>query len=220
MNILEKYQTQGTFLFQSGERLTPNCKDIPNEPGVYLIFTVKDEKKVLAYIIASGKMNQDGSVKIQKLKKRIQNMQNSTTRRQTHFENEIEKLGFDSIEVNWYVTYINEHKDLPLNIEGTPLQQANIKAMLDTEELSEHEVVNIAVGDPTNLVELWEAIAAAAGTDVQPVFGPPRAGDIPHSLASIEKAKGLYGYDPQFRLREGIKITFDWFKKTYTNPYN
>jgi UDP-N-acetylglucosamine/UDP-N-acetylgalactosamine 4-epimerase len=98
--------------------------------------------------------------------------------------------------------------------------QANIKAMLDTEELSEHEVVNIAVGDRTNLVELWEAIAAAAGTDVQPVFGPPRAGDIPHSLASIEKAKGLFGYDPQFRLREGITITFDWFKKTYTNPYN
>ena len=98
--------------------------------------------------------------------------------------------------------------------------QANVKAMLDTEGLTQHEVVNIAVGDRTNLVELWEAIAAAAGTEVEPVFGPPRAGDIPDSLASIEKAKGLFGYDPQFRLREGIKITFDWFKKTYTNPYN
>jgi UDP-N-acetylglucosamine 4-epimerase len=95
--------------------------------------------------------------------------------------------------------------------------QANLKAMLDTEGLTRHEVVNIAVGDRTNLVELWEAIAAAAGTDVQPVFGPPRAGDIPHSLASIEKARGLFGYDPQFRLREGIKITFDWFKEEYKN---
>ena len=93
--------------------------------------------------------------------------------------------------------------------------QANIKAMLDTEGLTQHEVVNIAVGDRTNLVELWEAIAAAAGTDVHPVFGPPRADDIPHSLASIEKANGLFGYDPQFRLREGIKITFDWFKGEY-----
>jgi UDP-N-acetylglucosamine 4-epimerase len=90
--------------------------------------------------------------------------------------------------------------------------QANIKAMLDTESLTKHEVVNIAVGDRTNLVELWDAIASAAGTEVQPSFGPPRAGDIPHSLASIEKAKKLFGYDPQFRLREGIKITFDWFK--------
>ena len=93
--------------------------------------------------------------------------------------------------------------------------QANIKAMLDTEGLTQHEVVNIAVGDRTNLVELWDAIASAAGTDVQPTFGPPRAGDIPHSLALIEKAKKLFGYDPQFRLRDGIKITFDWFISEY-----
>lgn len=93
--------------------------------------------------------------------------------------------------------------------------QANIKAMLDTEGLEKHEVVNIAVGDRTDLVELWDAIASAADTDVKPTFGPPRAGDIPHSLASIEKAKKLFGYDPQFRLRDGIKITFDWFKGEY-----
>lgn len=93
--------------------------------------------------------------------------------------------------------------------------QANIKAMLDTESLTKHEVVNIAVGDRTNLVELWDAIASAAGTDVQPTFGPQRAGDIPHSLASIEKAKKLFGYDPQFRLIDGIKITFDWFRGEY-----
>ena len=93
--------------------------------------------------------------------------------------------------------------------------QANIKAMLDTESLTKHEVVNIAVGDRTNLVELWDAIASAAGTEIQPTFGPPRAGDISHSLASIEKAKNLFGYNPQYRLSEGIKITFDWFKKSY-----
>jgi UDP-N-acetylglucosamine 4-epimerase len=93
--------------------------------------------------------------------------------------------------------------------------QANIKAMLDTEGLAKHEVVNIAVGERTNLLGLWEAIAAAAVTDVQPVFGPPRAGDIPHSLASIEKAKWLFGYDPKIRLKEGIRITYDWFSKEY-----
>lgn len=93
--------------------------------------------------------------------------------------------------------------------------EANLKAMLGTEDLSQHEVVNIAVGDRTNLVELWESIAAAAGTDLQPVFGPPRAGDIPHSLASIDKAKRLFGYDPQVRLSEGIRITYEWFKKEY-----
>jgi UDP-N-acetylglucosamine 4-epimerase len=93
--------------------------------------------------------------------------------------------------------------------------QANLKAMLYTEDLAEHEVVNIAVGIRTNLVELWEVIAAAAGTAIKPEFGSPRAGDIPHSLASIEKAQALFDYNPQFRLKEGIEITFDWFKKTY-----
>ena len=93
--------------------------------------------------------------------------------------------------------------------------EANIKAMLGTDSLLRHEVVNIAVGDRTNLLELWEAIAVAAGTEVQPEFGPPRAGDIPHSLASIDKARALFGYDPKFRLKEGIGITFDWFKKSY-----
>jgi UDP-N-acetylglucosamine 4-epimerase len=93
--------------------------------------------------------------------------------------------------------------------------QANIKAMLDTESLTKHEVVNIAVGCRTNLVELWDTIATAAGTDVQPTFVPPRAGDIPHSLASIEKAKRLFGYDPKIRLKEGIRITYDWFTKEY-----
>jgi UDP-N-acetylglucosamine 4-epimerase len=93
--------------------------------------------------------------------------------------------------------------------------EANIKAMFDTEALTKHEVVNIAVGDRTNLVELWEAIAEASGKDLQPVFGPPRAGDIPHSMASIEKARALFDYNPQFRIKEGINITFDWFKKLY-----
>ncbi len=77
--------------------------------------------------------------------------------------------------------------------------KANLKAMLNTENLIRHEVVNIAVGERTNLLELWQAIATAAGTDVKPVLGLPRIGDIPHSLASIEKARKLLGYNPQFR---------------------
>jgi UDP-N-acetylglucosamine 4-epimerase len=90
--------------------------------------------------------------------------------------------------------------------------QANIKSMLATPHLQSHEAINIAVGERTTLLELWEAIAQAAEIDIQPTFGPHRAGDIPHSLASIQKAKDLIGYDPQYRITEGIKITYDWFK--------
>ena len=94
--------------------------------------------------------------------------------------------------------------------------EANIKAMMGTVGLTRHEVVNIAVGDRTNLLELWEAIAAVSGSDLQPDFGPPLAGDIPHSLASIEKARALFGYDPKIRLKEGISVTYEWFNKTYS----
>jgi UDP-N-acetylglucosamine 4-epimerase len=93
--------------------------------------------------------------------------------------------------------------------------QANIKAMLDTEHLEKHEVVNIAVGDRTTLIELWEVIQSVAGSGQKPTFGPPRAGDISHSLASISKAREIFGYNPEYRLKEGIEITYDWFKEFY-----
>jgi excinuclease UvrABC nuclease subunit len=122
MEILNKYQTKGSFTFFKGERLSSKCGAIPNEPGVYLIYAIKNLKKDLVYIGASGKMNQDGSFKVQKLKKRIQNMQNSTTSRQSYFENKIQECNLDSIEVEWFVTFVDDQKDLPLNIEGTLLQ--------------------------------------------------------------------------------------------------
>ena len=64
MNILEKYQSTGTFTFKVGERLASKCVDIANETDVYLIYAVKKNKKELLYIAASGKMNQDGSFKV------------------------------------------------------------------------------------------------------------------------------------------------------------
>ncbi len=44
-------------------------------------------------------------------------------------------------------------------------------------------------------------------------YGPTRAGDIPHSLASIAKAKQNLGYEPKYSLREGLKIAVEWYWK-------
>jgi UDP-N-acetylglucosamine 4-epimerase len=49
--------------------------------------------------------------------------------------------------------------------------------------------------------------------NVEVVYGPERAGDIPHSLASIAKAKELLGYDPKFSLQEGLKEAVEWYWK-------
>jgi len=93
--------------------------------------------------------------------------------------------------------------------------QANIKAMLATPHLHSHEAINIAVGERTTLLELWDAIAQAAEINIQPTFGFPREGDISHSLASIQKAKDLIGYNPQYKIKEGIDLTYKWFKINY-----
>lgn len=89
--------------------------------------------------------------------------------------------------------------------------QANIKGMLHTTELDKHQAVNIAVGDRTTLNQLWTKIAEAAGVDIKPQYGPERPGDVKHSLASIAKASGLFGYQPAFNIEQGIVETYKRF---------
>ena len=50
--------------------------------------------------------------------------------------------------------------------------------------------------------------------EIKPVYGPCRAGDIPHSLASIAKARKLLGYNPEFSLTSGLKHTIKWYYET------
>ncbi len=86
--------------------------------------------------------------------------------------------------------------------------QANIKAVYAP--LEKHEVVNVACGGGTTLNELWKMIAENIGVQLDPVYAPPRKGDIKHSLASIEKASTLFGYTPSIRMKEGLKATIAW----------
>ena len=48
---------------------------------------------------------------------------------------------------------------------------------------------------------------------LEPIHGPNRAGDIPHSLADITKARTLLGYDPKFSVRDGLAIAAEWYYK-------
>ena len=89
--------------------------------------------------------------------------------------------------------------------------QANIKAMLNTKGLTSHEVCNIAFGERTSLLQLWEMIQEADGVKLDANFGPNRAGDIKDSLADISKAKKLLGYNPEFSMSEGLHQTYNWF---------
>ncbi len=94
--------------------------------------------------------------------------------------------------------------------------QANIKALFTENEAALNQVYNVAVGDRTTLNELYAFLKDIAQSDVDAVHGPPRVGDIPHSHANIDKAKKLLGYDPKIRIREGLKIAYDWYCKSQT----
>ncbi len=96
--------------------------------------------------------------------------------------------------------------------------QANIKAFFSPKQ-SVNQVYNIAVGERTSLLELLDKIASIAGKSVNPVFGPPRPGDVRHSLADINKAKKLLGYGDLITLEDGLKVTYEYFKKHFEeNP--
>lgn len=90
--------------------------------------------------------------------------------------------------------------------------QANVRAMLNTSGLKQHNAVNIACGEQVNLNDLWKDISDLAGFGCLPNYGPERPGDIRHSLANIDNAGILFGYEPKWKMREGLEVTFKFYK--------
>ncbi|MBP7470843.1 MAG: SDR family oxidoreductase [Flavobacterium sp.] len=95
--------------------------------------------------------------------------------------------------------------------------QMNELAMTTQNPDAVNTVFNTAYGDRNTLNDLvgylkeYLSVYNPKIAEVAIEYGPNRAGDIPHSLASIEKAKTLLGYDPQFSLQEGLKEAVDWY---------
>ncbi|PZR18992.1 MAG: LPS biosynthesis protein WbpP [Flavobacterium psychrophilum] len=95
--------------------------------------------------------------------------------------------------------------------------QMNELAMLSQNPDALNTVYNTAYGDRTTLKELVGYLKEFlseydnAINNVEVIHGPQRAGDIPHSLASIDKAKKLLDYNPQFSIRQGLKEAVAWY---------
>jgi UDP-N-acetylglucosamine/UDP-N-acetylgalactosamine 4-epimerase len=98
--------------------------------------------------------------------------------------------------------------------------QANVMALFTENETAINQVYNIAYGVQTSLNELFELIKEIGGSDLAPKYGPERKGDVKHSLADISKAKDLLGYDPKFSIREGMKETFEWYRRQHHFGYS
>jgi nucleoside-diphosphate-sugar epimerase len=72
--------------------------------------------------------------------------------------------------------------------------------------------VNVACGDRFSLNDLFYAIQEHAGTNLEPAYGPERAGDVPHSQADISLAKEVLGYEPVVTFEKGLEKTVAWYK--------
>ncbi|MFB0909359.1 MAG: SDR family oxidoreductase [Flavobacterium sp.] len=125
-----------------------------------------------------------------------------------------------------FVMQLMNHETITINGDGNYSRdftyidnviQMNELAMTTTNDLAVNTVYNTAFGDRNTLNDLVNylkeylakydpAIAAA-----EVAYGPNRVGDIPHSLASIAKAKELLEYNPQFSLQQGLKEAIDWY---------
>ncbi len=90
--------------------------------------------------------------------------------------------------------------------------QANILSLFTNKKEAVNQVYNIACGHQTSLNELFDHLRKEAGSELQPLYGPERVGDVKHSLADISKAKRLLGYNPEISVENGLKKTFSWYK--------
>jgi UDP-N-acetylglucosamine 4-epimerase len=95
--------------------------------------------------------------------------------------------------------------------------QMNELAMITENAEAVNTVYNTAFGDRTTLNEMVSYLKMYLAdfdskiADIPVIHGPNRAGDIPHSLASIEKAKKLLNYNPKFPFQDGLKEAVKWY---------
>ncbi|MBQ6897673.1 MAG: SDR family oxidoreductase [Clostridia bacterium] len=89
--------------------------------------------------------------------------------------------------------------------------EANLKACLASSDAA-GEAFNVAYGGREYLIDIYYGLTSALGLNVEPNFGPDRAGDIKHSNADISKAREMLGYDPDWSFEKGIAAAIEWYK--------
>jgi UDP-N-acetylglucosamine/UDP-N-acetylgalactosamine 4-epimerase len=125
-----------------------------------------------------------------------------------------------------FVTQLMQHQSPVINGDGNysrdftyidNVVHMNELAMTTTKPEALNTVYNTAFGDRNTLNDLVTYLKTYLSefdpkiATIPVEYGPNRAGDIPHSLASINKAKALLGYDPQFSLQLGLKEAISWY---------
>lgn len=90
--------------------------------------------------------------------------------------------------------------------------EGNLRACLASSEAA-GTAYNIGAGGREYLIDVYHHLCEALEMDVEPIFGPPRKGDIRDSNADISKARENLGYDPSYDFKAGITLAIDWYKE-------
>lgn len=90
--------------------------------------------------------------------------------------------------------------------------QANIKGMMNVDVLQGSHLLNIACGIATSVNRLFELVAKEVGSSMEPIYLPPRKGDIRDSLADTSAALRLIGYRHEVGIEEGLAETVRWYR--------
>ena len=94
--------------------------------------------------------------------------------------------------------------------------RANLLAAFGPAARVSGHAVNVGAGERTSLLRLLELIGGVAGTRVALGHAPPREGDVRDSLAGLERARAVLGYEPVVPIAEGLRRTWAWFAATHT----
>lgn len=92
---------------------------------------------------------------------------------------------------------------------------ANILSLFTNNEKSINQIFNVACGERTSILELWNTIKSITNSNSEVLFGPLREGDIPHSLADISKAKELLDYKADTSVKDGLEKCLKWYKNNF-----
>ncbi len=121
-----------------------------------------------------------------------------------------------------------EYYNLELDNHKYPLNKKQ-KSQNDESEIDVNkpyffsEVFNIAFGGNTTLIELFNTLRSCLAvynkdiSKIEPIYGEYRIGDIPHSQASVLKAKTIIGYNPKYSAVEGFEKASEWYYKNLDN---
>ncbi|MCK9612306.1 MAG: SDR family oxidoreductase [Bacteroidales bacterium] len=97
--------------------------------------------------------------------------------------------------------------------------QANIRAAFAKNREARGNVFNVACGSKTSVNELFFLLKKISQTTIDPSYRAERHGDVRYSLADISNAIKILGYSPDIKIKDGLEITFKWFKQNFQMLY-